>query len=435
MPTLVHKSAPTPTPVPSPSGTHATQPGQPTTSTQPGGIRPRKPILAATGATASRPAAARHLSDEQVYQLGVELDTLRDSIIATRGAKDAAYIRRVIRAQRTLEVAGRATLMLSKKKTALVAGTAMLSVAKILENMEIGHNVLHGQWDWMRDPDIHSTTWEWDFVTPAAAWKHTHNDLHHTWTNVLGKDKDVGYSTLRMAEDQPWKPFNILNPAINAVLAPFFEWGIAIYDLELEAVKEGEKSKDDLKRDLKAVGRKVVRQFTKDYVATPAAAAVFGSGKQALIGTFAANAIRNVWAHSVIFCGHFPDGVDVFSEDEIEGETRGDWYIRQMLGSANISGSKTMHLMTGNLSHQIEHHCFPDLPSNRYHEVAVHMREITERYGLPYTTGPIHRQVGQAWAKVFRLALPPKKSRTAPTEPDAAPTSQRSPLPMVASGL
>ncbi|MDN5768534.1 MAG: acyl-CoA desaturase [Humibacillus sp.] len=435
MPTLVHKSAPSPTPVPSPAGTSATQPGQPTPQNEPGGIRPRKPILAATGAPALRPAAARHLSDEQVAQLGVELDTLRDAIIATRGAKDAAYIRRVIRAQRTLEIAGRATLMLSKKKTALVAGTAMLSVAKILENMEIGHNVLHGQWDWMRDPDIHSTTWEWDFVTPAAAWKHTHNDLHHTWTNVLGKDKDVGYTTLRMAEDQPWKPHNILNPVINAVLAPFFEWGIAIYDLELEAVKDGEKSKADLKRDLKSVGRKVVRQATKDYIATPAAASVFGSGKQALIGTFTANAIRNVWAHSVIFCGHFPDGADVFTEAEIEGETRGDWYIRQMLGSANISGSKTMHLMTGNLSHQIEHHCFPDLPSNRYAEVAVHMRDICDRYGLPYTTGPIHRQVGQAWAKVFRLALPPKKSRTSPTTPESAPTTGRSPLPMVASGL
>ena len=397
-------------------------------------IRPRKPILAATGGPAHRPSAAAHLSDADVERLGQELDALRDRIISTRGAKDAAYIRRVIRIQRTLEVAGRATLLLSKKKSAFVAGTAMLSVAKILENMEIGHNVLHGQWDWMRDPDIHSTTWEWDFVTPAAAWKHTHNDLHHTWTNVLGKDKDVGYSTLRMAEDQPWRPFNILNPAINMILAPFFEWGIAIYDLELEAVKDGEKSKEDLKRDLKAVGRKVVRQFTKDYAATPLAAVPFGSGKQALIGTFTANAIRNVWAHSVIFCGHFPDGVDTFTEEEIEGETRGDWYIRQMLGSANISGSKLMHIMTGNLSHQIEHHCFPDLPSNRYAEVAVEVREICDRYGLPYTTGPLPKQVASAWAKVFRLALPPRKPRLLPKEAVNAPVPpRRAPLPMVAS--
>jgi linoleoyl-CoA desaturase len=90
-----------------------------------------------------------------------------------------------------------------------------------------------------------------------------------------------------------------------------------------------------------------------------------GSGKQALYGTLAANAIRNVWAHAVIFCGHFPEGTDTFTEEMVEGETRGDWYVRQMIGSANISGSKFMHLMTGNLSHQIEHHLFPDLPSNR----------------------------------------------------------------------
>jgi linoleoyl-CoA desaturase len=396
-------------------------------------IRPRKPILAASGGPTKRPAAAAHLSDADVERLGHELDAVRDRIIASRGAKDAAYIRRVIRVQRTLEVAGRAPLLLSRKKTAFVAGTAMLSIAKILENMEIGHNVLHGQWDWMRDPDIHSTTWEWDFVTPAAAWKHTHNDLHHTWTNVLGKDKDVGYSTLRMADDQPWRPFNILNPAINGILAPFFEWGIAIYDLEREAVQEGEKSEEDLKKDLKALGRKVVRQFTKDYAATPIAAMPFGSGKQARSGTFTANAIRNVWAHSVIFCGHFPDGVDTFSEEEIEGETRGDWYIRQMLGSANISGSKLMHLMTGNLSHQIEHHCFPDLPSNRYHEVAVEMREICQRYGLPYTTGPMPKQVYQAWAKVFRLALPNRPRPLPKGAVNAAVPPPRVALPLAAS--
>ncbi|WP_256362066.1 hypothetical protein [Streptomyces sp. TRM70350] len=66
------------------------------------------------------------------------------------------------------------------------AGTAMLTTAEVLENRELDHNILHGQWDCTRDPAVHSTTWEWDFRTPAAAWKHTHNDLHHTWTDVGG---------------------------------------------------------------------------------------------------------------------------------------------------------------------------------------------------------------------------------------------------------
>jgi NADPH-dependent stearoyl-CoA 9-desaturase len=368
----------------------------------------RTGALAASGHPLVRPPAAAHLSDEQVAELGRELDAIRDEVIAERGASDAAYIRRVIKVQRGLEIAGRAALLAGRNKTAWVTGTTLLSFAKILENMEIGHNVLHGQWDWMRDPDIHSTTWEWDFVTPARSWQHTHNDLHHRWTNVIGKDKDVGYNLLRMSPDQPWRPFNLGNPLWNAILAPVFEWGIAIYDLELVDYREGTKSKAALVKDLKAMGRKALRQFTKDYAATPVVAMVTGSGKQALWGTLAANAVRNVWAHAVIFCGHFPDGADTFTEEMVDGETRGDWYVRQMIGSANISGSKFMHLMTGNLSHQIEHHLFPDLPSNRYIEVAPKVRDICRRYGLPYNSGPLFKQVGSSWAKVFKYALPDK---------------------------
>ncbi|MDN3936032.1 acyl-CoA desaturase [Arthrobacter sp. YD4] len=372
--------------------------------------KPRKGALAETGSPLVRPPAAAHLSDEQVAELGRELDAIRDAVLAKRGAEDAAYIRRMIKIQRGLEVSGRAALLVSKNKAAWATGTTLLSLAKILENMELGHNILHGQWDWMRDPDIHSTTWEWDFVTPSRSWQHTHNDLHHRWTNVVGKDNDIGYNLLRMDPQQEWKPFNLGNPVYNALLAPVFEWGIAVYDLELVEYREGKKSKEALVKDLKALGIKAVKQFTKDYAATPAVAMLSGSGKQALYGTLAANAIRNVWAHAVIFCGHFPDGTDTFTEEMVDGETRGDWYVRQMIGSANISGSPFMHLMTGNLSHQIEHHLFPDLPSNRYAEVAPKVRDICRRYNLPYNTGPMWKQVGSTWAKIFKLALPPKKA-------------------------
>lgn len=373
------------------------------------GLKTRPGALAEAGSPAMRPPAAAHLSDEQVAELGRELDAIRDKILSERGANDAAYIRRVIKIQRGLEISGRAALLVGKNKAAWFTGTTLLSIAKILENMELGHNILHGQWDWMRDPDIHSTTWEWDFVTPSRSWQHTHNDLHHRWTNVVGKDRDVGYNLLRMDPDQEWKPFNLGNPLYNALLAPVFEWGIAIYDLEIPEYKEGLKSKESMVKDLKALGRKAAKQFAKDYAATPAAAMLTGSGKQALLGTLTANAIRNIWAHAVIFCGHFPEGTDTFTEEMVEGETRGDWYVRQMIGSANISGSRFMHLMTGNLSHQIEHHLFPDLPSSRYAEIAPSVRDICRRYGLKYTTGPLLKQVGSAWAKVFKLALPPRK--------------------------
>ena len=116
--------------------------------------------------------------------------------------------------------------------------------------------------------------------------------------------------------------------------------------------------------------------------------------------------VRNVWSHSIIMCGHFPEGVETFEKRSIEGETRGEWYVRQMLGSANISGSKAMHLMSGNLSHQIEHHLFPDLPSNRYAEIAPKVQALFEKYDLNYHSAPLPKQVASAWHKVVRLSLP-----------------------------
>ena len=93
-------------------------------------------------------------------------------------------------------------------------------------------------------------------------------------------------------------------------------------------------------------------------------------------------------------------------KQSIDGESQGEWYLRQMLGSANISGSKVMHFMTGDLSHQIEHHLFPDLPSSRYAETAPQVRALFEKYELTYVSGSMPRQVASVWGKVIRLSLP-----------------------------
>jgi NADPH-dependent stearoyl-CoA 9-desaturase len=119
-----------------------------------------------------------------------------------------------------------------------------------------------------------------------------------------------------------------------------------------------------------------------------------------------ANLIRNVWSYAIIFCGHFPDGAEVFTEEELDGETWGEWYLRQLLGSANFTGGDLMHLMSGNLGYQIEHHLFPDLPSNRYPEIAEKVRDICARWDLPYTTGPFPKQFWQSTRSIWKLSLP-----------------------------
>jgi linoleoyl-CoA desaturase len=350
-----------------------------------------------------------HLTPEDVEQIGYELDRIRQDVLDSRGERDAAYIRKVVAVQRRLELGSRAVLLFSSLPPAWVLGTVGLSVAKILENMEIGHNVMHGQWDWMRDPKIHSTTWEWDNASTADGWKHSHNEVHHTYTNIVGKDNDLGYGIMRVDEDQRWHPMHLGQPLWNFLNACFFEYGIAAYDLELgrNLSLPKEKRSAEFKANLRKTLHKIRRQATKDYVVHPALSLPTGSFLSTLAANFTANLVRNLWSHSVIMCGHFPEGVETFEKKAIPAnETRGEWYLRQMLGSANISGSKAMHIMTGNLSHQIEHHLFPDLPSNRYAEVAPKVQALFEKYDLNYHAAPLPKQVGSAWHKVVRLSLP-----------------------------
>jgi NADPH-dependent stearoyl-CoA 9-desaturase len=345
-----------------------------------------------------------HLTDEEVEQIGRELDAIRAEIEESRGADDAAYINRIIRIQRGLAAAARVTLFASDKKPAWAAGASMLALAKILENMEIGHNVMHGQWDWMNDPEIHSSNWEWDTAQPAEQWKHSHNYVHHQFTNVLGYDNDIGYGILRMAREQKWSPFNLGQPVYNALLASLFQWGVALHDLDIERIRKGEKDPKEMKRQLRQILRKGRNQVLKDYVVYPALSG--RNWKSTLTANMTANLARNLWAYVIIFCGHFPDGALHFTEEEIEDETRSEWYLRQILGAANFKGGPLLHILSGNLGFQIEHHLYPDLPSNRYAEISVRVRELCEKYDLPYTTGPLYRQYGQALRTIIKLSLP-----------------------------
>jgi fatty acid desaturase len=348
---------------------------------------------------------APSLTPEQLEAFGQELDAIRARVVADLGERDADYINKVIRTQRGLEVAGRALLALGFLPPAWIGGTAALSLSKILDNMEIGHNVMHGQYDWMKDPRLNGKTFEWDTACPGDQWRHSHNYMHHTHTNIVGKDRDIGYGILRMSEEERWHPYYLGNPLYATLLAIFFQYGVALHDLEAERLAAGETTLAEKRGMLGDIWRKVRGQTLKDYVLFPLLSGP--SLPFVLAGDASANLARNLWSFTIIFCGHFPDGTQQFTEEQAENETRGEWYYRQLLGSANLTGGKLFHILAGNLSFQIEHHLFPDLPAHRYAEISTEVSEISERYRIPYNTGPLYRQFGSVVRKIGKLALPP----------------------------
>jgi linoleoyl-CoA desaturase len=352
------------------------------------------------------------LSRVQIDALQGEFDAIRAETMTQLGERDANYIRRLVRIARGCGGLGRALLAFGFDPVTWLLGVLALAAGKILDNMEIGHNVMHGQYDWMNDPALNSQTYEWDNINASVHWRYSHNFRHHTYTNILGKDDDLGYGVLRVSDRQRWSLYNLFQPLWNTILAVWFQWGVGVQEVKFDRWLKGRMSWAELKRRAAPFVKKASPQLFKDYLLFPLLC--FWNLPRVFLGNLVANGLRALWTNIIIFCGHFTMKVRVYTKEETASETRGDWYLRQIHSSSNIEGSRLFHLLSGNLSHQIEHHLFPDLPAHRLKDIAPRVREICARYGVQYNTGSFGRQYGSVWLRILRHAFP---TRPAPAVP------------------
>jgi NADPH-dependent stearoyl-CoA 9-desaturase len=360
------------------------------------------------------------LSAEQSQSLRAELDALRQEYVAKIGARDADHIRSVRAVARISHVAGRLLIHFSLEPISWAAGVCALGTYKVLENMEIGHNVLHGQYDFMRDPSLSSATYEWDMVGTAKSWKRAHNATHHVFTNVIGRDRDFGYNAFRFSAEVPWKPIHLLQPLVSPLSGLFFEYAIGAYDLGVRdrpgprptgPAGGKRRPRREAARDVWAFARKVARKGFVEYVFYPALAGPLAV--KVLCGNLLANTIRNGWAYAVIYCGHLTEGTATFREEDLAHEDRAGWYARQVTGSSNFETGRLLQVLSGHLGFQIEHHLFPNLPAWRYPQMAPRVREICERHGVPYATGSLSSQFRSAMRRLVRFAVPRRAERPA----------------------
>jgi len=350
---------------------------------------------------------SKALTPEEIENFGSELETLRKDVLQKVGKSDEEYIRKVESAVRYFEIIGRLALHFGVDPFTYLAGVGALSLSKIIDNMELGHNVMHGQYDWMNDPELNSEKYEWDIVSEKSQWILSHNYFHHSFTNIIGKDLDFGYTIMRLTSDQKWSVFNLFQVQLNILLATFFEFGVAFHghgiqrehSLTGSEVTEAEKKEADNRLFLK-----IAKQIGKDYVLFPLLGGL--QAPRILLGNFTANIIRNLWTYSIIFCGHFTEDSVTYPLSTLDNETKGQWYLRQLHGSSNLEGGKAFDFLSGNLSHQIEHHLFPDIPANRYAEVGEKVKEIAQKYEQNYNTGSFFSQFTNVIKRIVAFSFP-----------------------------
>ena len=346
-----------------------------------------------------------------------DIDQIRREFKHSTDESDGRYIRRVLYLIRVLESSGRGLLTLAAIGWPIgLLGAVLLGLSKCIDNMEFGHNVMHGQYNWLNDPRFEGLTQDWDTVCSQQNWKESHNHMHHYYVNVEGVDRDFGYGFLRLSSDTPWEPRYAVQALYMVIVAFAFEWAIGIHNLAFNELRnKREATKANITRLWPATKAKMWRQIKKDYLLWPllggVASVALGHGFWAgmlasLLGHVVANVIRNLWTFVTIFCGHFTDQIHTFDPEDVKGESKGQWYLRQCLGSANIRGGKVFDFMTGHLSHQIEHHLFPDLPAHRYAQVAPRVQAACQRYNVPYNTGTLPRQFMTVLWRVVRHSFP-----------------------------
>lgn len=345
---------------------------------------------------------------------GAELDEVKRRALARVGQEDVAYVKRLNRFSRAMEILGRVLIHVSPEPVTFALGVGALWIHKQLQATEIGHTALHGAYDHLDGAEgFRSRTFRWDTPIDEESWREGHNVKHHGNTNVAGKDPDIHFGPARLTEQTPASPRQRFQRAFMVgVLAPNFAFlmnthftGLTdvFFDNGLEQQLDvlPDRSRASKLRAWRRSLRKWAPYYLKNYVFFPMLAGPFFW--KVLLGNWLAETLRDVYSAATIYCGHV--GGDVASYPVgTKAKGRGHWYAMQIAASNDFQVSRPISVLCGGLDLQIEHHLFPTLPPQRLREVAPEVRAICERHGVPYKTDTWGRTLKKALAHVGHLA-------------------------------
>lgn len=358
---------------------------------------------------------------EALYdQIEAEFQAIRQRYRDQLGPQDVAYIKGLRRTSRWSELVGRGLLWVSHDPITFALGVAFTWLHRNLESIEIGHNVLHGQYDYFPEiPQFHSHNFKWKAPVDEEGWRREHNGQHHVHTNVYEMDPDLNHGILRMNDKQPWNSLHrwqlpmYLFIAYPIVLYGFNQQNLGFrQDYRARKFPQGNEGYAPVfpggeaallkRRHWLSVGRVLF----KEYLLLPLLALATGySFFKVMLGNMLVDGLNNYWVSLTIQATHLTEPLQ--PEDALAH--KGRWYLSQLDSTVNFKGSRRMSILWGHLNYQIEHHLFPDVPSRHYPDMAREVKQVCAKYGLAYKCNPswgvaIRNYLGAMW----RYSFPPK---------------------------
>jgi len=366
--------------------------------------------LTGRGALGKQASVSKAKSEEwtpdRFKDFAADIDSIRGQLASQLGSDDVDYVKRVRLISRIAEILGRTFIYASLEPITWTCGILSLWLHKQLEAIEIGHSALHGSWDGFVGAEaFHSKKFKWDMPIEEASWRRGHNELHHQYTNIVGRDPDLNYGPLRIADQTPWLPQHLVQIALFFVTAPVFPWVINLHmtgltDLSHPESNEGfanvlpdRKLKTILRAGLQSA-KKMLPYSLYNFVLWPFLAGPFWW--KVLLGNLTADMMRDVYTCATIYAGHFGDDLKYY-DCGFKATGRGEWYKSQVEAAHDLDVPSLVSYLCGALDYQIEHHLFPKLPPNRLRQIQPKIERICRQYGVRY-----HRET---WGKTLKMAL------------------------------
>lgn len=219
-------------------------------------------------------------------------------------------------------------------------------------------------------------------------WRHQHNILHHTYTNITHIDEDIE-QRLKMR----WSPHYQYHPvqrfqqyyAFFAYCLATFSWTFMkdykqFYFYSQNGVYKGSKS-DIYWNFAKLVTTKIIYYL---YILIIPITVLGYSAGLIIGGFFWMHAIGGFFLSTVFQLAHVVENT-TFPMPDDKGEIDNEWAIHQMETTADFGhNNKFLTWFAGGLTHQVEHHLFPEICHIHYPKIANIVKETAEEFGVPY---------------------------------------------------
>lgn len=225
----------------------------------------------------------------------------------------------------------------------------------------------------------------------VLVWKIQHNVLHHTYTNIDGRDEDIASKgPIRLSEHAPLRKIHRYQ-----YIHAFLFYGLMTFSKLVKDFKQlAEYNKAGITRHLhinptleyiKMILMKIAYLFI--FIGLPILLTGF-NWWQVLIGFFIMHWVAGCILSTVFQMAHVVEGT-AQPLPNAQGIIENEWAVHELNTTSDFARNNLfLNWYVGGLNFQIEHHLFPNICHIHYRKIAPIVERTTKEFGYVYNLKP-----------------------------------------------